>query len=520
MTPERWRQIEKLYHSTLEREESQRAAFLKEACGGDDELRREVESLLAHGTRAGNLLETPVMEVAAKMFDEGPGKSLMGRRLGNYEIRSLLGVGGMGEVYRAHDSKLGREVALKVLPPAFTHDPERLARFKREARMLASLNHPNIAAIYGFEESGGRHFLVLELVPGQTLAERAAAGPLPVPEALTICGQVAEALEAAHAKAVIHRDLKPANIKVTPEGRVKVLDFGLAKAFAGDGSGSDLSTAPTLITMGTKPGAILGTPAYMSPEQARGKPVDKRTDIWAFGCLLYELLTGKRPFQGETVSDSIAAVLEREPDWQALPAAMPQKIRDLLRHCLENDMNRRLRDAGKGTAAGVQEQHKWRQQRNISRDRGPPGSDAPESEVVDRHDGQNHYGTLFRKKSDRGHEHQSEQPRPFAAAGGRPGLDVAKQAGQHAETGQQIGAANNIRDGFGENWMNGPHGGYRPGERRLAQQRQSQQIEECYVRRVQPEIHPVVSGGPRAAAEDRVIQQVRERRRGAVESGA
>jgi serine/threonine-protein kinase len=251
----------------------------------------------------------------------------------------------MGEVYQAHDTKLGRDVAIKVLPEAFTHDPERLSRFQREAKMLASLNHPNIATIYGLEQSEGLHYLVMELVSGQTLAERIHAGALKIDEALKVGGQIAEALEAAHEKGLIHRDLKPANVKVTGEGRVKVLDFGLAKAYSGD-CGVDLSNAPTLTTMGTEEGRILGTPAYMSPEQARGKAVDKRTDIWAFGCVLYEMLTGKQAFRGETISDTIAAVLEREPAWQMLPPSTPAKIRDLLRRCMQKESQRRLRDIG------------------------------------------------------------------------------------------------------------------------------------------------------------------------------
>ena len=220
-----------------------------------------------------------------------------GTLLGGYEIVCAIGAGGMGEVYEARDNKLGRNVAIKVLPEAFAHDHERLARFEREARMLAALNHPNIATIFGLEQSGGVHYLVMELVSGQTLAERLTAGPLSIEEALQIAAQIAEALEAAHEKRVIHRDLKPANVKVTPEGRVKVLDFGLAKAFGGDAE-QDLPTAATLTSMGTEDGRILGTPTYMSPEQARGKPVDKRTDIWAFGCVFYELLSGQRAFRG------------------------------------------------------------------------------------------------------------------------------------------------------------------------------------------------------------------------------
>jgi len=346
MTPERWQKIEQMYHAALEREESQRSAYLREVCVGDEQLLQEVESLLAQENRAEEFLERPAMEVAARMSAENQSQiTLLGRQLGCYKIVSLLGAGGMGEVYQAHDTKLGRDVAIKVLPVAFVHDAERLARFQREARMLASLNHPNIATIFGLEQSDGMNYLVMELVPGHTLGERVSSSALKIEEALKIGAQIAEALEAAHEKGVIHRDLKPANVKVTPEGRVKVLDFGLAKAFAG-GGGQDISNAPTLTAMGTAEGRILGTPAYMSPEQARGKDVDKRTDIWAFGCVLYELLTGREVFRGETISDTIAAILEREPDWQALPSATPAKIRDLLRRCLQKETQRRLRDFG------------------------------------------------------------------------------------------------------------------------------------------------------------------------------
>lgn len=308
-------------------------------------MQQEVESLLAHGKEAASFLETPVLEVAAKMWREEPSGTLIGRRMGSYQVVSLLGAGGMGEVYEARDSKLGRDAALKILHGPFVHDAERLARFHREARMLATLNHPNIATIYGLEQAEGVHYLAMELVPGQTLAERISSGALKTEEALKVAAQIAEALEAAHEKGVIHRDLKPANAKVTPNGRVKVLDFGLAKAFAGE-SRLDLSIGSGPPAMGTEEGRILGTPAYMSPEQARGKPVDKRTDIWAFGCVLYELLTARQAFPGETASDTIASVLEREPDWQALPAATPAKIRDLLQRCLRKDSQHRLRDIG------------------------------------------------------------------------------------------------------------------------------------------------------------------------------
>ena len=269
-----------------------------------------------------------------------------GTKLGSYEILAPIGAGGMGEVYQAHDTKLGRDVAIKVLPEAFAHDPERLSRFQREAKMLASLNHPNIATIYGLEQSNGTSDLVMELVSGETLAERVTQdGAVPIEEALAIAKQIAEALEAAHEKGIIHRDLKPANVKVTPEGKVKVLDFGLAKAFAGDGANEDPSNSPTLSMAATMHGVILGTAAYMSPEQAKGKAVDKRTDIWAFGCVLYELLTGKAAFQGEDVTEILAAVVKSEPDWTALPAKIPSTIRTLLSRCLRKDRRHRISDA-------------------------------------------------------------------------------------------------------------------------------------------------------------------------------
>jgi serine/threonine protein kinase/Tol biopolymer transport system component len=266
-----------------------------------------------------------------------------GTRLGPYEILAPLGAGGMGEVYRARDAKLNRDVAIKVLPVAFASDAERLARFRREAQMLASLNHPHIAAIYGLEEAGGIEALVLELVPGETLAERLAKGPIPVEEALEIARQIADALEAAHEKAIVHRDLKPANVKLTPEGKIKVLDFGLAKALSGDSSSPDVSTSPTLTGM-TQAGVVIGTAAYMSPEQARGKAADKRADIWAFGAVVWEMLTGRRLFEGETVSDVLAAVLRQDLDFAALPEGTPDGIVRLLHRSLERDPKNRLHD--------------------------------------------------------------------------------------------------------------------------------------------------------------------------------
>ena len=267
---------------------------------------------------------------------------MIGKTLSHYKVLEKIGQGGMGEVYRAEDTNLSREVAIKVLPEQFTQDPQRLARFEREAKLLASLNHPNIAAIHSFEHSDEIHFLVLELVPGETLAERVAKGPVPVEEALEVCRQIAEGVEAAHEKGVIHRDLKPANVKVTPEGKVKILDFGLAKAFEVEPPVTDISQSPTLTEEMTRAGVILGTAAYMSPEQARGKPVDKRADVFAFGAVLYELLTGKRAFEGETVTDVLAKVLEGEPKWDALPGVLPSTIRFLISRCLKKDPGKRL----------------------------------------------------------------------------------------------------------------------------------------------------------------------------------
>ena len=267
-----------------------------------------------------------------------------GEHLGNHEILSLIGAGAMGEVYKAVDTKLGREVALKILPDTFSKNEDRLMRFEREARLLASLNHPNIAAIYDLENVDTTRFLVLELVSGETLADRIARGPIPVNEALPIFNQIAEALEAAHDKGIIHRDLKPDNIKITPEGTVKVLDFGLAKAVVEAPSPSIDTETPTLAQEGTRAGVLLGTAAYMSPEQARGKRVDEQTDIWAFGCVFYEALTGRRVFPGQSLSDILAEVLKQEPDWSALPPETPANISVLLRRCIHKIPSRRLHD--------------------------------------------------------------------------------------------------------------------------------------------------------------------------------
>jgi len=266
-----------------------------------------------------------------------------GTKVGSHEILALLGQGGMGEVYRARDVKLNRDVAIKVLPAHLANDPERLSRLRREAQILASLNHPHIAHIHGLEDANGVPALVLELVEGSTLADRLAHGALPRSDAIDVARQIADGLEAAHEKGVIHRDLKPANVKITPDGTVKLLDFGLAKAVSEDRSEPDL---PTVTSANTEAGVVLGTAAYMSPEQARGRLVDKRTDVWAFGCVLFEMLSGRRPFAGDTLSDTLAGILTREPDWSRLPDDLPTNLTVLLRRCLEKDVKHRLRDIG------------------------------------------------------------------------------------------------------------------------------------------------------------------------------
>ena len=352
LAPDDWLRAKEVFAGARALPASDRQAYLSAACAGNEALRQEVESLLASDERAKSFLESPAV-IRGDVTSHAAQLMIEGRRLGVYQVQALLGAGGMGEVYRARDTKLQRDVAVKLLPHAFMSDPERLSRFEGEARMLAALNHPNIGAIYGFEEADGLRFLILELVDGQTLADKLAdvsrqharTPGLPIRDALSIAGQIAGALDVAHEKGIIHRDLKPANIKITPEGVAKVLDFGLAK-IAGAASTPDLTQSPTMLANQTSAGAVLGTAGYMSPEQARGQVVDKRTDIWAFGCVLYEMLTGRAAFKGGSVSDTIAAILGSEPDWDAFPDGTPTAVRLLLQRCLEKDPKRRLRDLG------------------------------------------------------------------------------------------------------------------------------------------------------------------------------
>jgi tRNA A-37 threonylcarbamoyl transferase component Bud32 len=324
LTGARWQRVNELFHAALAHAANERDAFVARECGADSQLRLEVESLLAaHITQA---------SVAGSAISTGT-------RLGDYEVTSFIAAGAMGQVYRARDTKLGREVALKILPPAFVSDRDRRARFEREARVLASLNHPNIATIYGFVEAHAISALALELVEGETLSERIARGKLPIDEALEIAKQIAEALEAAHDRGIVHRDLKPANVKLTRDGAVKVLDFGLAKiaesTTVGQSSAAaaveQLSMSPTITSpaMMTGAGILLGTAAYMAPEQAKGRAADRRSDIWAFGCVLFEMLAGKAPFPGEDVGDTLASILKTDARWSALPSTIPLSLGDV-----------------------------------------------------------------------------------------------------------------------------------------------------------------------------------------------
>jgi serine/threonine-protein kinase len=331
----RWGRLERIYHEAGALPEAERPRFLEQACADDPALRREVETMLRHADT--RYLEEPIAAAVSATPTVG---SMTGRQLRVYEIGEVMGAGGMGEVYRARDTRLGRDVAIKVLPTEWLADPGRRSRFEREARVLASLNHPHIAHIHELDTSTDVPALVMELVEGETLRERITVGPIPIREILVLARQMADGLEAAHEAGVIHRDFKPENVKITSTGMVKILDFGIAK------SAGDRGAAPTITDHRTKDGAVLGTAPYVSPEQARSKPVDRRTDIWAFGCVLYEMATGCRAFAGNTWSDTVVAILEHEVDWRALPADAPAALIGLIRRCLEKDPRQRLRDMG------------------------------------------------------------------------------------------------------------------------------------------------------------------------------
>ena len=340
MKADRWRQIDTLLGEALQLEASRRAAFLDIACEGDDELRERVDSLVAAHQQAESFIEVPALAMAAEALAE-EARSMVGSRLMHYQISALIGAGGMGAVWKARDTRLDRDVAIKTLPEGLSLRRDWLARFEREAKILASLHHPNIAVIHGLEEDRGKRFLVLEFVEGETLADRLLRGALPLNESLSLARQISEALEAAHEKGIIHRDLKPNNIKVTADGTVKVLDFGLAKSLADDdGHLSSINLQPQGIS--STSGAILGTAAYMAPEQTRGGKLDRRADIWAFGAVLYEMLTGLRAFQGIDSNETIASVAAKEPDYDRAPST----VRRLLQKCLEKDPKNRLRDIG------------------------------------------------------------------------------------------------------------------------------------------------------------------------------
>ena len=343
--PDRWPEVSRIFSEAATRDGASRNAYLDEVCRHDSALRAAVDSLLRAHDNAGSFGEAPgfaPLDTVKRLTPES--------QLGSFRIESLLGAGGMGEVYRAYDTKLHRAVAIKVLPDSFARHPDRLARFEEEARALAALNHPHIAAIYGLEESAGIAALVLELVEGPTLAERLAAGPVAFDEVVWITRQLAEGLEAAHERGIVHRDLKPANIKITPDGTVKILDFGLAKTAASSPTPTAMPS-PGSPRDATQVGVVLGTVGYMSPEQARGQVVDKRTDIWAFGCVLFEMCAHQPPFAGATIADAQTAVIEREPDWELLRAGTPTKLVRLLRRCLTKDSKLRLRDIGEARIA-------------------------------------------------------------------------------------------------------------------------------------------------------------------------
>jgi eukaryotic-like serine/threonine-protein kinase len=352
MKPESLEELEALFHSALECPENERADFINRSCLGNAKLRGQLEALLAQ--HSSSAMGGPAID------------TWVGKTVNHYRIEALVGSGGMAEVYRAHDTKLGRAVAFKVLPSYVAADRDQLSRLQREAHLLASLNHPNIASVYGLEETDEISGIVLEFVDGETLAERIARGPLPIPQALEIALKITEALEVAHDKGIVHRDLKPSNIKIASTGTVKVLDFGIAKML----EPTALENEKTCLGDATATGIILGTATYMSPEQARGERVDKRADVWAFGCVLYEMLAGKKLFTGGTVSDTVAAVLKNEPDWQSLPLETPPVVRALLRFCTAKDPRQRLPHIG---AARIQ---------IVDLLSGPPATTVPTGDVA------------------------------------------------------------------------------------------------------------------------------------------
>src|SRR5215470_12385586 len=343
MKPERWHKIEKLYHSALEREADQRTAFLAAACADDDSLRREVESLLAHQSQAENLLETPVMEVAAKALADDQNGLMVGQSLGSYQILLRLGAGGMGEVYQARDARLERTVALKILPAEVAADAERMRRFVREAKAASALNHPHVATIYEIGEVDGVNFIAMEYVEGQTLAARINGHTLRASEIIEIGSQIADALDEAHGKGITHRDIKPANVMITPRGQVKVLDFGLAKIARP--AAQPIVTDTSTMTK-TEPGLVVGTVPYMSPEQALGREVDHRSDVFSLGVTLYEMATGRLPFSAMNTSETLDRILHAQPEAMArFNYDAPAELERIVRKCLEKERERRYQSA-------------------------------------------------------------------------------------------------------------------------------------------------------------------------------
>src|SRR5262245_47148688 len=345
MKPDQWRQVDQLFQAALERASEERTAFISEACGGDDSLRREVEALLAADGQAESFIEAPAYAVAAPLIVEDETPSPAGKTIGHYQIISLVGKGGMGEVYRARDSRLSRDVAVKILPETFSRDAERLRRFEREARAASALNHPNIITIHEIGEVDDMRYIVTEYIEGETLRQRIAAGKIIISEALDVATQVASALAAAHAAGIVHRDIKPENLMMRPDGLVKVLDFGLAKLAEQTGSKID-SRAPTIGKLSTEPGLVMGTPQYMSPEQARGEELDARADLFSLGVTLYEMATGHAPFKGETPAALFAELLTHEPPSpRTLNPGLPVGLEHIIGKALEKDRDLRTQSA-------------------------------------------------------------------------------------------------------------------------------------------------------------------------------